>query len=75
MVPFAVAGVEYGAVASRGSFARVVGALSSPDLETVGWAAAAIAIVVLATCRRGRLAFMLLLACGAALAGKVLDLW
>ncbi len=75
MVPFAVAGVEYGAVASRGSFARVVDAVASPDLETVAWAAAAIAIVVLATCRRGRLAFTLLLVCGAAFAGKVLDLW
>lgn len=75
MVPFAAAATEYGALASRGSFARFTDALSSPDLETVAWVAAAVAIVVLATCRRGRLAFMLLLVCGAAFAGKALDLW
>ena len=75
MVPFATAAAEYGALASRGSFARVADALASPDLETVAWIAAGVAIVVLATCRRGRLAFKLLLVCGAAFAGKVLDLW
>jgi hypothetical protein len=79
MVPFAVAGAEYGALAGRGSLSRVTSdvldALSSPDLETVAWVAAAVGVVLLATRRRGRLAFMLLLAGAAVFAVKILDLW
>ena len=75
MVPFAVAGAEYGALASRGAFARAVDAVSSPDLETVAWIAAGVTIVVLATCHQGRLAFGLLVICGGALAARALDLW
>lgn len=78
MVPFAVAGAEYGALVSRGSSSRITSdladALSSPDLETVAWVAAIVAVALLATRRNSRLAFALLLGCAAALAVKVLDL-
>lgn len=74
MVPFAVAGAEYGALASRGSFARVSDALSSPDLATVAWGAAAFAAVVLATRGKWTLALMLLLGCGVS-AAKFLGVW
>lgn len=79
MIPFAVAATEYGALAGRGSLGSfasgVVDALSSPDLETVAWVAAVVAVVLLATRRSGRLAFMLLLACAAIFAIEALDLW
>jgi hypothetical protein len=79
MVPLAVAGAEYGVLASRGGLSRLtsdaIDALSSPDLETVAWIAAAAGIVLLGTRRNGRLAFALLLLCAAAFAVKVLDLW
>lgn len=75
MVPFATAAAEYGAIASRGSFGRlgeVLDALASPSLETAGLLAAGVAVVVLAARRRGRLAFLVLLICAAAVAVKVL---
>lgn len=75
MVPFATAAAEYGALASRGSFGRlgeVVDALASPSLETAALLAAGVAVVVLAARRRGRLAFLVLLICAAAVAVKVL---
>lgn len=79
MFPLAAAATEYGALASRGSFSRLTSdlaeALSSPDFETAVWVAAAVAIVVLALRRNGRLAFVLLLCCGAAFAAKLFDLW
>jgi len=79
MIPFAVAGAEYGALVSRGGLSRlttdVVDALSSPDLGTIGWIAVAAAVVLLATRRNGRLAFALLLVCAGAFAVRVLDLW
>lgn len=79
MVIFATAAAEYGGLASRGSASRftsnVMDALSSPDLATVAWIAAAVAIAVLALRRNGRLAFMLFLLCAAAFAVKVLDPW
>lgn len=75
MVPFAAAAGEYGALASRGSFERFADALSSPDLGTVALGAAAVGIVVLATRRSWRLAFLLLMVSAAVLAANLLDLW
>ena len=64
---------------SRGAASRlasgVVDALSSPDLETLAWIAVVAAVLLLATRRGGRLAFVLLLACAAVFAVRALDLW
>lgn len=79
MLPFAQAAVEYGALASRGGLSRLASdaadALSSPSPELAAWIAAAVAIVLLATRRRGALAYVLLLAGGAVIAARALDLW
>jgi hypothetical protein len=74
MTPLAVAATEYGAVASRGAFSRLTDAVASPDLDTLAWAAAVVAVVVFATRRSWRLVLLLLVICGA-LGAKVLDLW
>lgn len=74
MIPLAVAATEYGAVASRGTLERFTDALASPDLETLAWGAAIVAIGVLATRRSWRLVFLLLAVCGA-FGARLLDLW
>lgn len=74
MVPFAVAATEYGAVASRGTLARLDDALSSPDAETLAWGAAVAVAVVLVGRRSWRLALLVLVALGA-VGTKLLDLW
>lgn len=74
MLPIAVAATEYGAVASRGAFARLGDVISSPDAETLAWGAALVVAAVLVGRRSWRLALLLLVA--VAVAGtKLLDLW
>lgn len=75
MVPFATAAAEYGALASRGASPRLgdlVDALGSPSLESVAWLAAAALVGAVATRRKGRLAFLVLLVCAAAVAVAIL---
>ncbi len=74
MIPLAVAATEYGAVASRGTFARLGDVLSSPDADTLAWGAALAVAVLLVGWRSWRLALLLLVVAGA-VGAKLLDLW
>lgn len=74
MTPLAVAATEYGAVASRGAFARLGDLLSSPDADTLAWSVGVLVAIALVGRRSWRLALLLLVVAGA-VGAKLLDLW